>query len=98
MTAASGQSDAEGAGGSAGLTVMPIGSVTPSDGHGPGERTLTRYSFAAFILGRENFGGGWARPLLQWTVTWRVRRRGVRRVSGYAGRVRLAEVGDGGYQ
>jgi hypothetical protein len=32
------------AGSKVGLGVMPIGSVTPSDGHGPGERSPTRRS------------------------------------------------------
>jgi hypothetical protein len=32
------------AGSKVGLGVMPIGSVTPSDGHGPGERAPTRRS------------------------------------------------------
>ena len=36
------QASPTGAGPNVCLKVMPIGSVTPSDGHGPGERTLTR--------------------------------------------------------
>ena len=46
----------------------------------------------------ENLDGDWGRPRLRWTVTWRDRRRGLRRVSACALRVRLAEISDGGYQ
>ena len=42
MTAASRQCGVEGPGGSVGLKVMPIDSVTLSDGHDPGERAPTR--------------------------------------------------------
>jgi hypothetical protein len=44
MTAASRQTGVEGTGGSVGLKVMPIGSVTISDAHDPGERAPTRRS------------------------------------------------------
>jgi hypothetical protein len=38
------------AGSKVGLGVMPIGSVTPSDGHGPGERSPTRSFGAAAVV------------------------------------------------
>jgi hypothetical protein len=45
MTAASRQSGVEGTGGSVGLKVMPVDSVTISDAHDPGELAPTRRSW-----------------------------------------------------
>ena len=50
MTAASRQCGAEGPGGSVGLEVMPIDSVTLSDGYGRGERAPTRLMRASLGL------------------------------------------------
>jgi hypothetical protein len=41
------------AGSKVGLGVMPIGSVTPSDGHGPGERSPTRLMLGMRLVGHD---------------------------------------------